>query len=88
MNTPKIIGVAIRLNGKVYSLLAPNRHHHVIRMMVEEHKLPPPILGEQGFILDDKNLFVGRRTARLIAIQNGQCKHPSHPKELFSEDLW
>lgn len=32
-NLPYITHVAIKYNGKVYSLPKPNRHHHVIRMI-------------------------------------------------------
>jgi len=44
----KIVGVAVRYNGLVFSLPAPNRHHHVLRMI-------GGIYGphEEGFVLGD-----------------------------------
>lgn len=31
MRQPKITGVAVEYEGRIYSLLKPFRHHHVIR---------------------------------------------------------
>ena len=87
MSQPKITGVAVMYAGKLYSLPAPNRHHHVIRSiggMSGPHT--------EGFVIGD-GLFIGRRGAMKIAKGNGQLKrregaeHYQGP-ELFSEDLW
>ncbi len=84
---PKITHVAIKHAGKVHSLPAPNRHHHVIRAM---GGIPGPDI--QGF-LDDTGRFLDRREAYELASKNGQMIRPDDPTkyqgdQLFSEDLW
>lgn len=83
----KITHVAIQYEGVTHSLPAPNRHHHVIRMiggMSGPHK--------DGF-LDDAGRFYGRIAAMEVAKDAGQIKrrpgaeHYQGP-ELYSEDLW
>lgn len=83
----KIVGVAVKHNGKIYSLPEPNRHHHVLRMI-------GGIYGphEEGFILDD-GVFIGRRLAMCLARDNGQLKRREGSQfyqgpDLYSEDLW
>jgi hypothetical protein len=82
-----ITHVAIAYKGKIHSLPAPNRHHHVIRMiggMGGPH--------EEGF-LDSDGRFFGRIAAMELVKDNGQLKrrpganHYQGP-ELYSEDLW
>lgn len=82
-----IIGVAIRHEADVFCLAQPNRHHDVIRHMVDDRNISPPISGEQGFFNEEGD-FITREEARDIAIKNGQCKTPRHSRLLFSEDLW
>jgi hypothetical protein len=83
-----ITHVAIIKDGKTYSLPKPNRHNHVIAMMVKEYKLKPPCSGEeQGFLIDGET-FVNREEAAKIAIASGQIKKLTCKDELFSEDLW
>ncbi|MNF12985.1 hypothetical protein D3C81_1965790 [compost metagenome] len=41
----------------------------------------------QGFLASDGQ-FLDRKQARALAIENGQCRHPANPSQLFSEDLW
>lgn len=84
---PKITHVAIKHAGKVHSLPAPNRHHHVIRAM---GGIPGPDI--QGF-LDDTGRFLTRKQAFRLASANGQIIRPTDPStyqgdQLFSEDLW
>lgn len=78
----KIIKVAIKYNGTVYSLPEPNRHHHVIRMI-------GGIKGSdtQGF-LTDTGEFLTRKEAYQLALTNGQLNRVPGGYELFSEDLW
>jgi hypothetical protein len=86
---PKLIThVAIIHEGKVYSLPAPNRHHHVIRHIVETTGARY-VGGEQGF-LDEAGKFLRRKPAKIRAEQTGQLKHLIDINEplLFSEDLW
>lgn len=82
-----IIGVAIKQNGIVFKLPKPNRHHNVIRYMVEEMGLPKPIKGEQGFY-NENGVFINREQALLHVLVNGQISKSQHSIELFSEDLW
>lgn len=83
----KIVGVAVRYNGTVFSLPSPNRHHHVLRMI-------GGIYGphEEGFVLDD-GTYVGRIGAMQLAKDNGQLNRRKgvnyyQGPELYSEDLW
>lgn len=83
-----IESVAIRTeDGKVYHLPKPNRHHHLIRHMVEVYNVPKPVNGEQGF-MTSAGKFLNRTEARNHVIEFGQCRTTSHSLELFSEDLW
>ena len=88
---PKITHVAIRFQGRIFSLPAPNRHHHVIRHIVDE-------LGvryvnshgeDQGF-LDESGQYLTRKQALVSALLNDQVKDPTQIRagELFSEDVW
>ncbi len=87
MNALRVTHVAILLDGQAYSLPAPNRHHDVIHLMVHEHNLPTPVIGEQGFLLED-GTFAGRVLAARNAIGSGQIERLEQPPRLFSEDLW
>lgn len=82
-----VVAAAILQDDIVYTLPPPARHHNIIRMMVEEKGLPPPIKGEQGFVLSDGR-FAMRKSAARVALKAGQCKEPMSPPWLFSEDLW
>ena len=74
-------------NGVVYTLPKPYRHHHIIKMMINEYDELAPIIGEQGFVTDTGK-FLDRESAATLALQNGQCNELDSPPELFSEDLW
>ncbi len=89
-----ITHVAIRFEGVVYSLPAPNRHHDVIRKIVEETGVKfvyknPDTDDAQGF-LDDTGRFLNRKQALIHAIVNDQVKDLNKVRldMLFSEDLW
>lgn len=88
VDSKMITHVAIKYNGKIYSLPKPNRHHHVIRM------IPGGIAGPdiQGF-LTDKGVFLDRYDAYNYAVLHGQLKRDEgkmsyQGNQLFSEDLW
>ena len=90
LNTlPKITGVAIISHeGEVISLPAPNRHHNVIRHMVDKLKHPIPIMGLQGFVCED-GTFLDRVCAKVVAINQGQLlERHQDGEELFSECVW
>lgn len=79
-----ITSAAIRKDGKIYTLPAPARHHHIIH----KFKLGQPREDDQGFI-DSVHGYVRRAPALKIAIKNNQLlKEPIHPRKLFSEDVW
>ena len=85
--TAKITHVAIKIGDTTHSLPAPNRHHHVIRMI-------GCIKGKdtQGF-LDEDGMFLTRSQAYERAIETGQMSRDTTPGKyngnlLFSEYLW
>lgn len=87
---PTIDTAAIELNGVIHTVPRPGRHHTIIRILVLEKGFPPPIYGNQGFVLTDGR-FVNRKEALKIALETKQttlekCHSPGIG--LFSEDLW
>lgn len=85
-----ITQVAIIWKGKLYSLPAPNRHHHVIHKIFQETN-EPIYYSWQGF-LDDTGKFLGRKEACKVARLCGQVdvvRPKTSPRHLlFSEDVW
>lgn len=89
---PQITHVAIRFQGVVYSLPAPNRHHDVIRLIIERNPDVTHVDSrgqDQGF-LDENGLYLTRKCALGIARANGQLRtdREVHANQLFSENLW
>lgn len=91
MNRPKITHVAIRFNGVIYSLPAPNRHHHVIALIIEQTGVETVDShdDDQGF-LDESGRYLRRRPALASAQANNQIKPGTiiRCNMLFSEDVW
>jgi hypothetical protein len=99
----KLTHVAIRKDGIVYSLPAPNRHHHILWILAERKGLPnvpsvadesmlveTPNAGEdsQGF-LDESGRYLNRRQAEVNAFLFNQIKNGKLiGSVLTSEDLW
>lgn len=95
----RIIGVAMLVDERLYSLPRPNRHGNVIMHMALAGEDKGAIsAAEQGFITDIGR-FVGRREAMQIAKAAGQIRttrvvdgitrtHEPVSDELYSEDLW
>ena len=86
----QITHVAIEYAGKVYSLPAPNRHHHVIRSIAAENGEGINGPDVQGF-LDETGRFLSRIAAYAMACDTGQIKRRAggyNGAELYSEDLW
>lgn len=77
---------AILHEGNIYT---GRRHHEIIREMIDQYDVPPPIISQQGFI-DEKGHFLTREEARKIAIACRQVKEEEciSKKLLFSEDLY
>jgi hypothetical protein len=84
-----ITHVAIRHRGTLYALPAPNRHHHVRDLIVEQTGEGIDGNDEQGF-LDDQNRFLDRRQALRHALACDQIKPGTQIRagQLFSEDVW
>ena len=83
-----ITHVAIQYDGKTYSLPAPNRHHHVIRMIAKENGVGIKGPDVQGF-LDENGEFLNRQVAFIRAQETGQINRRSYQGgDLYSEDLW
>ena len=93
MSVPRIVSVAIQLDGKVYSVPAPGRHIDVLRAGgvealpsgIEKYRLAR---GVQGFLTVDGQ-FLDRKQAAEYALACGQIQRLKfQPDALFSEDLW
>ena len=87
-----ITHVAIKYDGKIYSLPSPNRHHHIIRMIAAENGVGIKGPDVQGFLDKDGN-FLNRREAYIYAKEHCQIIRKYLPGQydgdsLFSEDLW
>jgi hypothetical protein len=82
----RIIRAAIMLDGRVWHLPPPKRHHDVISKIWNTRA--DPGRGVQGFLTSDER-FVDRIEGLRIASDAGQIieKH-GNPDELFSEDMW
>lgn len=91
INKPPITHVAIRFNGEIYSLPAPNRHYHIIRLIAEKTggKVDPLSLDDEGF-LDQSGRYLTREQALLVAKHNNQIKDINLVRNgiLTSEDIW
>ena len=88
---PPITHVAIRFNGKVYSLPKPNRHHDVIRHIVETEGVSHvDSHGEDQGFLDSSGRYLNRKQALVSAQVNDQMRagRPVWHNELNSENLW
>jgi hypothetical protein len=101
---PPITHVAIKFQGRIWSLPRPYRHHHVLRsilFLVEEFgeytketidRGADDFCGgeNQGF-LDATGAYLTRKEAMIVAMANGQITKPGHPTiedTLYSEDVW
>jgi len=84
-----ITHVAIRFQGTTYSLPKPNRHHDVIRRIIEVTGVDRVDTQEddQGF-LDEKGQYYRRSQALMHAMLNDQVRSQIRLGMLFSEDLW
>lgn len=87
-----ITHVAIRFKEVIYSLPKPNRHHNVIRHIIETTgvKFVNAREDDQEFLVDGVK-YCKRRPALSIALRNGQCKSDCLGAKLgmlFSEDIW
>jgi hypothetical protein len=96
-----ILGVAIKYPKKIFNPLtnmlelkifkaeAPKRHNYVFQLIKKDPLVARTVIlqKDQGFYTKNCD-FLNREEARELALRTGQCKKPSHPDLLFSEDLW
>ncbi len=85
---------AIRVDGEVWALPRPARHHVLIMAWCWSHYSPETGGGridehEQGFLTTECR-FVDRKEAAKIAIKAKQIlpRYKKKPKSLTSEHLW
>lgn len=85
----KITGVAIIVNGILYHMSAPNRHHHVIHFVYERNGIQQVTTDQQGFVTSHDR-YVNREKALEIAKAANQLLPDKlvYHRELFSENLW
>ncbi len=86
-----ITHVAIRFQDQIYSLPAPNRHHNVIRLIVETTGVSHVDArdDDQGF-LDSSGRYLRRAPALRIAREAGQLRTDREVigNKLYSENVW
>lgn len=92
MDRPKITHVAIRFQGEVYSLPAPNRHEDVVREIVQKLKVSHVDSHDEdrGF-LDESGRYLNRKQALVSAELNDQILDSVkviHHHGLLSENIW
>lgn len=88
--TLRIECAAIRdVDGKVWSLPRPARHHDIIKSMREAgYTGPVNDIDQQGFVLSDGR-YCPRKPAACVAKAAGQLKNGEMScSQLLSEDLW
>lgn len=89
---PRITHVAIRFEGRVWSLPRPYRHHHIIRVICYLDSSVDSVDArdeDQGF-LDATGRYLNRKQALVSALVNKQVKNEGDIRnnELYSEDVW
>jgi hypothetical protein len=85
---PFLVASAIKLDGRVYAVRQPGRHHNVFALMRTKYGIEKVGHHFQGFLVSDGR-FVGRVKALGIAELAGQLLRTlpdDYP--LTSEDLW
>ena len=82
-----IVAAAVRLDGVVWQLPSPARHHHVLWAL--DQVLPGRAIEahDQGFVTADGD-YVDRVDGSRLAIDAGQIERLQWPPYLYSEDMW
>jgi hypothetical protein len=81
---PVKCAAVLGVDGWVYYMTRPARHHNIIRAMMVEHSMPAE---SQGFLLDSDE-YVTRGEAKNSAVLNNQMLKSTSDKHLYTEDLW
>lgn len=84
----ELAAIKSMVDGLVFSVPRPGRHHDVIKLMAMKG-YPIPIRGHQGFLLNTGD-FVGRHVGLEIATEADQLldRCDRDYNQLFSEDVW
>lgn len=90
--TESIATAALLVDGEVWTLPRPSRHHVLIQAWAIAHYRGGENgrIGEheQGFVTSTGR-FVGRHEGKRIAVAAGQLiEGASQSSQLFSEDMW
>lgn len=87
--TEFITSVGIMLDGQLWALPAPARHHHALLAIESVHpdKAIEAYPETQGFVTNTGR-WVDRTEGAAIAIAAGQIEALKWPPYLYSEDLW
>jgi len=82
-----IVCAAVMLDGNVWQLPKPARHHHILWAM--DQVLPGRAIEahDQGFVTSSGR-YVDRAQAASLAVKAGQLGSLCAPPNLYSEDLW
>lgn len=85
-----LTGVAIRFQGKIWTLPKPNRHHDVIRLIIAETGVTHVDVDhqwDQGFV-DETGRYYHRKAAWVHAELNDQLIRKPTGNVFTSEDVW
>jgi len=87
-----ITHVALKFNGETHSLPKPNRHHDIIRMIVQNNpdiKFVDAPEEDWGF-LDADGKYLNRKQALTRAMLTDQIIdiNKVYARQLFSENVW
>lgn len=96
MERPPITHVAMRFQGKIWSLPRPYRHHHIIRIIMyldgqfgDGDLTAVDAYGDDQGFLDASGRYLTRKQAQVSAAINDQIKNGKIiGGVLTSEDLW
>lgn len=82
-----ITGVGIVVDGKLYQLHKPNRHHHCIKVVYDIQK-KQVVTESQGFITSTGRYVLREEALEIAKKANQLLERHDHPTQLFSESVW
>lgn len=81
----ELLAAAILEGETIFWCARPCRHHHIIAAKWRTDEAGFGLGATHGF-LTKNGRFLTRTEARALAVDSGV--RPTHPSELFTEDLW
>jgi len=85
--TERITGAALLTSsGELWSLPAPNRHHHLFALAAFQGREVPS--GIQGFTTSAERFVTREEALALAEAANQPISKHGDPRQLYSEDLW